>query len=72
MFTTPELLVKLCKHEMTRVIADRFIDPADLVWFDKNFNRTLEDMMGEEVVAYAQDEVFFVDFMRCATISVSF
>lgn len=57
---------------MTRVIADRFIDPADLMWFDKNFNRTLEDMMGEEVVAYAQDEVFFVDFMRCATISVSF
>ncbi|EUB62286.1 Dynein heavy chain 5, axonemal [Echinococcus granulosus] len=63
-FTTPDLLIKLCKHEMTRVIADRFIDPADLIWFDRNFNRTLEDMMGEEVASSAQDEVFFVDFMR--------
>uniref|UniRef100_A0A5K3EIA0 AAA domain-containing protein n=1 Tax=Mesocestoides corti TaxID=53468 RepID=A0A5K3EIA0_MESCO len=65
-FTRPDLIIKLCKHEMTRVIADRFIDSVDFEWFDKNFNRTLDDMMGEEMAAHAQEEVLFADFMRDA------
>lgn len=49
---------------MTRVIADRFVDPSDLTWFENNFNRTMEEMLGPEIASYAANETFFVDFMR--------
>ncbi|VDN95862.1 unnamed protein product [Rodentolepis nana] len=63
-FTSPDLIIKLCKHEMTRVIADRFVDPSDLIWFENNFDHSMEEMLGPEIASYAANETLFVDFMR--------
>lgn len=56
--------MKLCKHEMTRVIADRFVNQTDLEWFDKNFKRTIIDMLGEDIEEYLEGDFYFVDFMK--------
>nr|VZI35563.1 unnamed protein product [Spirometra erinaceieuropaei] len=65
-FQSEGLIMKLCKHEMARVIADRFVSFDDLQWFEKNFSRTLVDMLDEGAAENVADEVYFVDFMRDA------
>ncbi|XP_076826555.1 dynein axonemal heavy chain 5 isoform X2 [Brachyhypopomus gauderio] len=65
---SPAVLLRLWKHECKRVIADRFTSPEDGAWFD----RTLADLVEEELGEEAREEVkpgvdaYFVDFLRDA------
>lgn len=58
-------MLKLWKHECTRVIADRFIDEAERDWLDKIIMQVsrddLYDIMDKEVL---NDTNYFVNFLR--------
>lgn len=56
-------LLNLWKHECTRVIADRFTNHEDKVWFEKAIRLTLEEEV-EDAIQMVDDEPFFVDFLR--------
>ena len=43
----PAVILKLWRHESTRVIADRFTNPEDLVWFQKTMLNIAEEELGE-------------------------
>ena len=64
--TNPKTLICLWKHELYRVIADRFTNENDKKWFEYTLIKTLLDNMGEEIALEAQDSKYFVDFMRDA------
>ncbi|OXU30794.1 hypothetical protein TSAR_013179 [Trichomalopsis sarcophagae] len=57
-------LLKLWKHECTRVISDRFIDFADKEWFDNMLSQTAEQLLGPDYQHYDQTETYFVNFLR--------
>uniref|UniRef100_A0A8C2TFR5 Dynein axonemal heavy chain 8 n=1 Tax=Coturnix japonica TaxID=93934 RepID=A0A8C2TFR5_COTJA len=57
------VLLALFKHECTRVIADRFITPEDIDWFDETIMKAIEENVGTGV-AFPQAEPYFVDFLR--------
>ncbi|XP_036143732.1 dynein heavy chain 8, axonemal [Monomorium pharaonis] len=57
-------LLKLWKHECTRVIADRFITAADKEWFQNTLWRIAEKILGPDFQYYSQVETYFVDFLR--------
>uniref|UniRef100_A0A8V0ZHJ8 Dynein axonemal heavy chain 8 n=1 Tax=Gallus gallus TaxID=9031 RepID=A0A8V0ZHJ8_CHICK len=61
--TNTTILLALFKHECTRVIADRFITPEDIAWFDKTITKAIEEYVGTGVAA-PQTESYFVDFLR--------
>ena len=59
-----DTLLALWKHEVTRVIADRFINATDKEWFEKAITRVLTEEMGDKVAERLQEEPYFVDFLR--------
>ncbi|TPP56023.1 Dynein heavy chain 5 axonemal [Fasciola gigantica] len=59
-----ERLVWLWKHEMIRVIADRFTVMADGQWFDKYIGILSGEVLSPEQVEYLSEEAYFVDFLR--------
>ena len=61
-----ELLLALWKHECTRVIADRFTNAEDKLWFDRAISKTLAEDIGEETSTLIPAEPYFVDFLRDA------
>ncbi|XP_041963780.1 LOW QUALITY PROTEIN: dynein heavy chain 5, axonemal [Alosa sapidissima] len=65
---TPEILLRLWKHECKRVIADRFTSQDDVSWFDDTLARLVEEELGEAERAYVDCGVdaYFVDFLRDA------
>ena len=58
------VLLALWKHEVTRVIADRFTNAEDKEWFEKCITRSLTEEVGEEIAAQLTEEPYFVDFLR--------
>ncbi|XP_053918562.1 dynein axonemal heavy chain 8 isoform X2 [Cuculus canorus] len=58
------VLLKLFKHECTRVIADRFITPEDTTWFDKTLIKVIEEYVDKDSTEVLQAEPYFVDFLR--------
>lgn len=63
-----ERLIWLWKHEMVRVIADRFILLTDGQWFDKYIGILSAEVLSPEQVEYLSEEAYFVDFMRCVPV----
>ncbi|XP_074720939.1 dynein axonemal heavy chain 8 [Strix uralensis] len=58
------VLLRLFKHECTRVIADRFISPEDTAWFDKTITKAIEKYVDTDLTEGLQVEPYFVDFLR--------
>ncbi len=63
---TEPVLMHLWRHEVTRVLADRFITDADKEWFDIEVLNTVEQEFNEDVVEVIREPKYFVDFMRDA------
>ncbi|XP_048155560.1 dynein axonemal heavy chain 8 [Corvus hawaiiensis] len=61
---TITVLLRLFKHECTRVIADRFNTPEDTAWFEKTIDKTLEEYVEADLSKVLQAEPYFVDFLR--------
>ncbi|XP_072018853.1 LOW QUALITY PROTEIN: dynein axonemal heavy chain 5-like [Amphiura filiformis] len=57
-------LLGLWKHEVTRVIADRFTNHEDGDWFDNISKKTVEEELGSEFAEEMPKEPYFVDFLR--------
>ncbi|KAM4687754.1 dynein axonemal heavy chain 5 [Discoglossus pictus] len=60
------VLVKLWKHECTRVIADRFTTSEDVHWFDKTLLKLVYEEFGEGRKSDFGVDDYFVDFLRDA------
>ncbi|NWH66560.1 DYH8 protein, partial [Geococcyx californianus] len=58
------VLLKLFKHECTRVIADRFITPEDTAWFNKTIVKVIEEYVDTGLREVLQVETYFVDFLQ--------
>ncbi|NXH30788.1 DYH8 protein, partial [Myiagra hebetior] len=61
---TITVLLRLFKHECTRVIADRFNTPEDTAWFEKTIDKTIEEYVEADLSEVLQTEPYFVDFLR--------
>lgn len=59
-------ILKLWRHECTRVIADRFTDVKDTIWFIDRMKKDAKAHLGEHFEFYPELETFFVDFLRDA------
>ena len=64
--STEDMTIKLWRHEMTRVMADRFISDQDKDWFDSEVLTVVRNQLGVEYEAMARDTEYFVDFLRDA------
>nr|CDS18170.1 dynein heavy chain [Echinococcus granulosus] len=63
--STPQRLLALWWHEVSRVIADRFIDFDEKKWFVNALKQTGEEVGGATVASeLCSKEPFFVDFLR--------
>ncbi|CAN8203477.1 unnamed protein product [Coccothraustes coccothraustes] len=62
--TTSTGILRLFKHECTRVIADRFNAPEDTVWFEQAIDKTLEEYVEADLSEVLKTEPYFVDFLR--------
>ncbi|XP_077383165.1 dynein axonemal heavy chain 5 isoform X2 [Festucalex cinctus] len=61
-----QVLLSLWKHECKRVIADRFIMPEEVEWFDQALAKLVGDTLGDKgknCVDLGVDS-YFVDFLR--------
>ena len=63
---TPEVLLHLWKHELCRVISDRFINTGDKQWFEKMVVKIICSELGNDYKALSKETKYFVDFMRDA------
>ncbi|KAM9807310.1 dynein axonemal heavy chain 5 isoform 2-T2 [Syngnathus typhle] len=64
--SSTQVLLALWKHECKRVIADRFIMPEEVEWFDQALAKVVGDTLGEKhknIVDVGVDS-YFVDFLR--------
>ncbi|XP_078614020.1 dynein axonemal heavy chain 5-like isoform X3 [Branchiostoma floridae x Branchiostoma japonicum] len=63
-----DLIMRLWKHECTRVIADRFTNHPDKEWFEKMIFKVAEEDMGTALAENVKegDSAYFVDFLRDA------
>ncbi|XP_078695417.1 dynein axonemal heavy chain 5-like [Branchiostoma floridae x Branchiostoma belcheri] len=63
-----DLVMRLWKHECTRVIADRFTNHPDKDWFEKMVFKIAEEDMGTALADNVKDgdSAYFVDFLRDA------
>ena len=64
--TTENVLINLWKHEVSRVLCDRFIDEKDKHWFEDQIISTVCKQLGEEKRNIVKEVKYFVDFMRDA------
>ena len=62
--TNTTILLGLWKHEVTRVIADRFTNAKDKEWFDRCTYRIIEEEFDEQTKEMVPEEPYFVDFLR--------
>ena len=61
-----DVAIKLWKHEITRVLSDRFVSDVDKEWFDAELIANVKKELGVDYGDMATDTKFFVDFMRDA------
>nr|XP_023019976.1 dynein heavy chain 8, axonemal [Leptinotarsa decemlineata] len=61
---TKSKLIKLWKHECTRVIADRCTEESDRTWFVKAMRTQAEEELGEDFQYYEDEDSYWVDFLR--------
>ena len=61
-----EITMKLWRHELTRVMSDRFISDVDKEWFDTELLSTVKKELGDNYQNMAETIRYFVDFMRDA------
>ncbi|XP_046703899.1 dynein axonemal heavy chain 5-like [Silurus meridionalis] len=63
---SPEVLLRLWKHECKRVIADRFTSPDDVGWFDQTLADLAQQQLGVEarMAVEVGEDAYFVDFLR--------
>lgn len=57
-------VLKLWRHECTRVIADRFTDYKDTNWFIDCMKKDAKAHLADYWEEFPEDETFFVDFLR--------
>ncbi|KAI8124809.1 axonemal, Dynein heavy chain 8 [Lucilia cuprina] len=57
-------ILKLWRHECTRVIADRFTDYKDTLWFIDRMKKDAKSHLVKYWEEFPEDESFFVDFLR--------
>uniref|UniRef100_A0A803VLU3 Dynein axonemal heavy chain 8 n=1 Tax=Ficedula albicollis TaxID=59894 RepID=A0A803VLU3_FICAL len=62
--TSSTVVLRLFKHECTRVIADRFNTPEDTEWFEKAVDKTIEEYVEADLSEVLNTEPYFVDFLR--------
>ena len=65
-FNTEKKVMQLWRHELTRVLADRFVNDCDKDWFNTEIMNTIRKELGPEYEEKAADIQYFVDFMRDA------
>ena len=61
-----DILMKLWKHEVTRVLADRFVNDFDKEWFETELLNLVGKEMGAEYQTMIEEQKYFVDFLRDA------
>lgn len=63
---TVSSLLKLWRHECTRVIADRCTSPADRDWFTRNLKRQVAEELGTDIYNehFSEDPSYWVDYLR--------
>uniref|UniRef100_A0A336MB49 CSON013031 protein n=1 Tax=Culicoides sonorensis TaxID=179676 RepID=A0A336MB49_CULSO len=59
-----ETLMKLWRHECSRVINDRFINLEDRSWFTSLMNSLQKQVIPEYEKYFPTEDTFFVDFLR--------
>ena len=64
--STSDATIDLWRHELTRVLSDRFINDVDKNWFDTELVRIVAKELGDEYEEMATGIRYFVDFMRDA------
>lgn len=57
-------LLKLWRHECTRVISDRFTNQNDRDWFIQNLLRAAKSELTDNLHDIPEEETFWVDFLR--------
>ena len=65
-FSTEAKLLQLWRHEVTRVLADRFVNECDKDWFNTEIVSMVKKELGGNYEATVERPRFFVDFMRDA------
>ncbi|XP_060727240.1 dynein axonemal heavy chain 5 [Tachysurus vachellii] len=65
---SPNVLLRLWKHECKRVIADRFTSPDDVAWFDQTLADLAQQDLGVDARASVEvrEDAYFVDFLQDA------
>jgi dynein heavy chain len=63
---SPSATIHLWRHELSRVISDRFVNQVDKDWFDKEMVATVRQELGSDYERMAGEVKYFVDFMRDA------
>ena len=58
--------IHLWQHEMSRVIADRFVSKEDKAWFDLEMQSIVKRELGEELEGTIKSLKYFADFMQDA------
>lgn len=62
--TTIADMLKLWRHECFRVIADRFTNYDDKMWFDGKMTAVVEQYLVDDFEHYTDVETYFLDFLR--------
>ncbi|XP_055862272.1 dynein axonemal heavy chain 8-like isoform X3 [Biomphalaria glabrata] len=62
--STVRTVINLWKHEVCRVIEDRFINDEDKSWFQNALYSVISEVIGTEVADMMMPFPHFVDFMR--------
>ncbi|XP_022239106.1 dynein heavy chain 8, axonemal-like [Limulus polyphemus] len=57
-------ILSLWKHEVTRVIADRFTNEEDKVWFLSTLHNVVSSHLGENLSSELPAEPYFVNFLK--------
>lgn len=61
---TESSMLKLWRHECTRVISDRFTEENDRIWFVAAMRKQALEDLDEDFEYYPDDETFWLDFLR--------
>ena len=65
-FDTEIKVIQLWRHEVTRVLADRFVNQSDKEWFNTEVVSLVKKELGQDYEDKVAEQKFFVDFMRDA------